>query len=49
MQRESTLVATVRKTLPEFAKAFADETELVLLHQDAFKLQQQANVRHISL
>jgi len=36
MQRESTLIATVRKTLPEFAKACADEAELVLLHQDAF-------------
>jgi hypothetical protein len=36
MQRESNLIATVRKTLPEFAKACADEAELVLLHQDAF-------------
>jgi hypothetical protein len=36
MQRESNLIATVRKTLPEFAKACADEVELVLLHQDAF-------------
>jgi hypothetical protein len=36
MQRESNLIATVRKTLPEFAKACADETGLVLLHQDAF-------------
>jgi hypothetical protein len=36
MQRESSLIATVRKKLPEFAKACADETELVLLHQDAF-------------
>lgn len=36
MQRESNLIATVRKTLPEFAKACADEEELVLLHQDAF-------------
>ena len=36
MQRESNLIATVRKTLPEFAKACADDTELVLLHQDAF-------------
>lgn len=36
MQRESNLIATIRKSLPEFAKACADETELVLLHQDAF-------------
>ena len=36
MQRESNLIATVRKTLPEFAKACADEMDLVLLHQDAF-------------
>jgi hypothetical protein len=36
MQRESSLIATIRMKLPEFAKACADETELVLLHQDAF-------------
>jgi len=36
MQRESRLIATIRKNLPEFAKACADETEFVLLHQDAF-------------
>jgi hypothetical protein len=36
MQRESGLIATIRKKLPDFAKACADETELVLLHQDAF-------------
>jgi hypothetical protein len=36
MQRESSLIATIRKNLPDFAKACADETELVLLHQDAF-------------
>jgi hypothetical protein len=36
MQRESDLIATIRKTLPEFAKACAGETDLVLLHQDAF-------------
>ena len=36
MQRESNLIATVRKNLPDFAKACADDTELVLLHQDAF-------------
>jgi len=36
MQRESSLIATIRKELPEFAKACADDTGLVLLHQDAF-------------
>ena len=36
MQRESSLIATIRKKLPELAKACADDTELVLLHQDAF-------------
>ena len=36
MQRESSLIAIIRKKLPEFAKASADDTELVLLHQDAF-------------
>ena len=36
MQRESGLIATIRKKLPEFAKACADDAELVLLHQDAF-------------
>ncbi len=36
MQRESSLIATVRKKLPDFAKACAHDTELVLLHQDAF-------------
>ena len=36
MQRESSLIATIRKKLPEFAKSCADDTELVLLHQDAF-------------
>src|ERR1039457_1470489 len=35
-QRESSLIATIRKKLPEFAKACADDSELVLLHQDAF-------------
>ncbi len=36
MQRESSLIATIRKNLPDFAKACADDAELVLLHQDAF-------------
>ena len=35
MQRESSLIATITKKLPEFAKACADDAELVLLHQDA--------------
>ena len=36
MQRESNLIATIRNKLTEFAKACADDTELVVLHQDAF-------------
>ncbi len=36
MQRESSLIATIKKKLPEFAKTCADDTELVLLHQEAF-------------
>ena len=36
MQRESNLIATIKKKLPDFAKACADDAELVLLHQDAF-------------
>jgi hypothetical protein len=36
MQRESNLIATIRMKLPDFAKACADDTELVLLHQDSF-------------
>ena len=36
MQRESNLIATIRTKLPDFAKMCADDTELVLLHQDAF-------------
>jgi len=35
MQRESNLVAIIREKLPEFAKACADDAELVLIHQDA--------------
>jgi hypothetical protein len=30
------LIATIGKKLPGFEKACADDTELVLLHQDAF-------------
>jgi len=36
MQRKSSLITTVRKKLPDFARMCADEAELVLLHQDAF-------------
>ncbi len=36
MQRESRLIAAIRQKLPEFAKACADDKELVLLHQDSF-------------
>jgi len=36
MQRESHLIATVRKKLPDFARMCADDVEHVLLHQDAF-------------
>jgi hypothetical protein len=36
MQRESSLIATIRRKLPDFAKVCADEAELVLLQQDAF-------------
>jgi len=36
MQPESSLIATIRKNLPDFAKACADDAEQVLLHQDAF-------------
>lgn len=36
IQRESSLIATIRKSLPDFARMCADDSELVLLHQDAF-------------
>jgi len=36
MQRESNLIATIRKKLPEFSKMCADVSELVMLHQDDF-------------
>jgi hypothetical protein len=36
LQRESSLIATIRKNLPDFAKACADDAEYVPLHQDAF-------------
>ena len=43
MRRESNLIATIRTKLPEFGKACADDTELVLLHQDAFAADYQEN------
>jgi hypothetical protein len=36
MQRESSLIATIRKQLPEFARMCASDVETVILHQDAF-------------
>jgi hypothetical protein len=41
MQRESRLIATIRKKLPEFVKACANDAELVMLHQDAFAAEYQ--------
>jgi len=43
MQRESSLLATIRTKLPEFAKACANDMELVLLHHDAFAADYQEN------
>jgi hypothetical protein len=36
MKREATLIATVRRKLPDFSQVCAGDAELVLLHQDAF-------------
>ncbi len=36
MQREANLVREIQEKLPDFAKACADDVEVVLLHQDAF-------------
>jgi hypothetical protein len=36
MPRESSLIGTIGTKLPDFAKMSADDTELVMLHQDAF-------------
>jgi len=36
MQRESSLIATIRKHLPDFARMCASDLETVILHQDAF-------------
>jgi len=38
---ESSLIATIRKNLPDFAKSCAADTELVLLHQNAFAARYQ--------
>jgi hypothetical protein len=45
MQRESNLIATIRKKLPEFAKACADDTELVLLHQSELTCNGSSGIR----
>lgn len=36
MQREADLVRQIQENLPEFAKACAEDVEVVVLHQDAF-------------
>ncbi len=36
MQREANLIATIRKKLPDFAQMCADDSKLVMLHQDSF-------------
>jgi hypothetical protein len=37
MQREANLIATIRaKLLPDFARMCADDSELVMVHQDSF-------------
>ena len=36
MQREANLIATIRAKLPDFARMCADDSELVVLHQDSF-------------
>jgi hypothetical protein len=36
MQREANLIATIKAKLPEFARMCADDSDLVMLHQDAF-------------
>jgi hypothetical protein len=35
MQRESSLIAAIRKQLPDFARMSASDVETVTLHQDA--------------
>ena len=36
MQREANLIAAIRAKLPDFARMCADDSELVMLHQDSF-------------
>jgi hypothetical protein len=36
MRREANLIATIKGKLPEFARMCADDSDLVMLHQDAF-------------
>jgi hypothetical protein len=36
MQREAALVRTIQQRLPDFARACADDVDVVILHQDAF-------------
>jgi hypothetical protein len=36
MQREANLISTIRAKLPDFARICADDSELVMLHQDSF-------------
>ena len=36
LQRESRLVATIEEKLPDFARACQQNSEVVILHQDAF-------------
>jgi hypothetical protein len=43
MQREANLIAMVRTKLPDFAKMCADDTERILLPQDAFAADYQDN------
>jgi hypothetical protein len=49
IQRESSLIATIRKKLPEFVKACADETELMLVYQDAFAADYQEMITRSSV
>jgi hypothetical protein len=41
MQRESSLIATIRRKLTDLVKACADDAEMILVHQDAFAAEYQ--------
>jgi hypothetical protein len=41
MKRESHLIATIKKQLPEFAKACAVDSNMVVLHQDSLAVDYQ--------